>query len=151
MFDVHHDQLLVLLFVVEAELHERAEGLGQAAVEEVGHGLVGALAVGGHLGHPWPSDVAAPRAAVAGAQRLVVGVEQIGVGGVEDLVTRGERPQDERFEEPGGVAAVPLGRGDVGHRLHGLVLRGERAGELFGEGPHVAIARRPHRTERDTA
>ncbi len=57
------------------------------------------------------------------AYRLVVGVEKIVVGFIEDRIVRSERFQQKCFEEPRRVCPVPLRRTRVRHRLDGLVFR----------------------------
>src|SRR5665213_2012693 len=63
----------------------------------------------------------------------VVRVEEEAELGVEGLVAVERGEEEERLEEPRGVGPVPLGGTHVGHRLHGLVLGGERERQPFGE------------------
>jgi hypothetical protein len=71
-----------------------------------------------------------------GTYRLVVAVEEISEAVVVHRVVR-EIPQDELFEEPGDVRAMPFRGTGVGHRLRDLVFGGESPGELIGEGADV--------------
>ena len=132
MLDVHQQQLLVLLLVVEAELdrgHHLVEGAGVQADDEVAHPVVDVAAVDPDVVGARTADEAAVGACVSRPDRLVVAVEQepvlLLVGREAGLVVG----EDEGLEEPGDVRPMPLGGGDVGHRLDGLVLRRERSGE----------------------
>ena len=66
-------------------------------------------------------------AGVARAGADVIGIEQIGVVGVEGLVARAMLAEQELLEEPGGMGAVPFRRARVRHRLDQLVLGAQRA------------------------
>ena len=62
MLDVHEQQLLVLLFVIEAEFDEFECGLVEvAALEEIHHRGVDMLAVAGHIADTRPRDETAIR------------------------------------------------------------------------------------------
>ena len=52
VLDVHEQQLLVLLLVVEAELHEVRRLVAHGAGQELAHGVVHVGAVAAHLGDP---------------------------------------------------------------------------------------------------
>ena len=57
VLDVHQQQLLVLLLVVEAQLDQvRAVAGSSAVAEQRGHGPVDVAAVVGHLGHARAGD-----------------------------------------------------------------------------------------------
>ena len=117
VLDVHEHQLLVLLLVVQPELDQLRDGVVRRIGEEERHRLVDMRSVAGDLGHPRAGDHAAFGTGMAGPGRLVVGVEQVAVGGVEPAVAGERRVEDKGLEEPGGVGPVPLGRAGVGHRL----------------------------------
>jgi hypothetical protein len=151
VLDVHHDELLVLLFVVKPELDELAELGGNTAGQHVDHRSIDMVAVVGDFGDAGPSDVAAVRPRVSRAHRLVVGVEQVAVCRVAERVGGRERCQHKRLEEPGGVRTVPLGRARVRHRLDGLVLRAQTRRKPLGRRPDRAVIGGAHRTASDTA
>jgi len=62
--------------------------------------------------------------------------------------------QDERFEEPGGVGEVPLGRARVGHRLDDVIFRSQRRAQSacpptdVGESRSEITGRRSRRRHR---
>ena len=103
------------------------------------HRLVDVVRGTRHLGDRRAGRRAALGPGVSGADRLVVRVEDVAVGRVEGRVPGEARIEQERLEEPRGVAAVPLGRADVGHRLDRLVLGGERGRQRLGQGPDLPI------------
>jgi hypothetical protein len=139
VLDVHEEQLLVLLLVVEAEGHELVDRLADVGREDGAHRTVDGLPVGPDLGGGRPGDLAALGPGVPGADGLVVRVEQVAEGLVERLVAGVVGLEDERLEEPGGVGPVPLRGADVGHRLDGLVLGTERRGQRLGEVAHGVV------------
>ena len=142
VLDVHEQQLLVLLLVVEAELDERGRRRGVARVDELVHRVVDVRAVLRDLVDARPREQTALRARVPRTDRFVVRVEEVRVRGVERRVAGEPGREDERLEEPGGVGPVPLRRAHVGHRLHDLVFGGERRGERLGVVAHAAVVRR---------
>ena len=90
MLDVHQQQLLVLLLVVDARARRGAADVGVGpAVEQLGHGIVD-VARGTRRSPRRRAGRSGPRSArrMAGADRLVVRVEQVAVGRVERLGSR---------------------------------------------------------------
>src|SRR5262249_26963106 len=85
------------------------------------------------------AQVAAPRAWLPRADRLVIRVEEVGVPLVHRTVARDEAGEHEGLEEPGRVGEVPLGRAGVGHRLDELVLGGKGRGQRGGRGAHGRV------------
>ena len=74
--DVHDQQLLVLLLVVQAQLEQLGRSLVRTAVDDLQNGGVDVLAVLGDLRDAWAGDQPALGSGVTGADGLVVGVEQ---------------------------------------------------------------------------
>ena len=72
------------------------------------------------------------RARVTWPGRLVIGIEQIGEGGIEHPVCRVERPEQKGLEKPAGMGEMPFRRADVGHRLDRLVLGRQVGGAHLG-------------------
>src|SRR6266404_2181612 len=68
---------------------------------------------------------------------LIIGVEEVGEGRVEDPIARVEPSEDERLEEPGRMREMPLCRADIRHRLDRLILRRQIGGKRFTLGPYV--------------
>ena len=65
------------------------------------HGLVDELAVAGDLGDARAGDMPAFGAGMSIAERLVVGVEDVGEGIVVGAIALGVRSEDKGLEEPG--------------------------------------------------
>ena len=89
VLEVGHQQLLVLLLVVQAEHDQRRDALEQLVVgglEQVEHVLVDVGAVAVDVGDRRARDQAALGAAVPFADGVVVRVEQVRVLRVERLV-----------------------------------------------------------------
>src|SRR6266550_257691 len=144
MLDVHQQQLLVLLLVVETEhgeLREAVPRVGVATVDQLLHRAVDVSAVARDLLDGRAGEQAALRTRVPWTDGFVVRVEQVPEVGVERLVAGEPGIEDEGLEEPGGVTAVPLRGAHVGHRLDDLVLRSEGSGERLGEVAHPAVSR----------
>ena len=142
VLDVHQQELLVLLLVLDAQLDQRTDRRigagpsvadGSGAIQELGHGGVHVAPVGGHLVDARSGDQAALGPRVLGTDPLVVGVEQGAVGGMDGHIALEVGFEEERLEEPRGVGPVPLGGAGVGHRLGRLVLGGEGIGQRLGQ------------------
>ena len=123
MLDIHEQQLLMLLFMVETK-HDQINSLGwQRLREHLEHGPVDMASIVADLLDRRAGDHASLRARMARPGRLVVGVEQEGIHRVEFDISRVERLEKKRLEEPCHVGPVPLGGTGVGHRLHDLIFR----------------------------
>jgi hypothetical protein len=101
---------------------------------------MGAIAL--DLGQRRPCQEAALRPGMPLAERLVVGVEEILIVGIEGTIAGGEARQDEGLEEPGGVGEMPLRRAGERHRLDLLVLGAQRRGQRLGGRSHGRVERR---------
>ncbi len=133
VLDVGEQQLLVLLFVVQAEGDRRRDvGRDCARFQQPANRLVDVAAIGVHLVEGRAGEAAATRPIVLRSDRLVVGVEQKLEGRVERPMVRDVRQEHERLEEPGRVGEVPLGGAGVRHRLDPLVLGRKRRRQLEG-------------------
>ena len=135
VLDVHQQELLVLLLVLDAELDQRRRRPPRGLSRRVGHGLVDVGPVLGDLLDPGPGQQPPVVPRIPGAHALVVGVEQVAEVGMEGSVPVETGDEQEGLEEPGGVGPVPLGRAHVGHGLDGLVLGRQGGGERLGERP----------------
>ena len=123
VLDVHQQELLMLLLVMQAERDELDEPRLCGIPEHRLHRGVHRGAVARDVVDARSGEEPAFGAWMPGADRLVVRVEDVLVRIVECGIPRGVLTEDERLEEPGDVSPVPLGRAHVGHRLHRLVLR----------------------------
>jgi hypothetical protein len=135
MQDIGQHQFLMLLFVIEADLDQRRQPgqlLGAGAAEELHHRRIDMLAIGRHLIGSGAGEVAALRPRVARPGADIIGIEQIGIIRIERPIARAVWAEQELFEKPRGMGAVPFGRAGVRHRLHQLILGAERRGAAFG-------------------
>ena len=85
VLDVHEQQLLVLLLVMQPE-HDERRGFGIAIVDELVHRVVDVRAVASYLGDRRAREQASLRTRMTRTDRLVVGVEEIRIRGVEGCV-----------------------------------------------------------------
>jgi hypothetical protein len=131
VLDVHQDQLLMLLLVMQPKL-DQVGRIAAVGGDQLGHRLGDVSAIGEHLVDARPGDHAAPGPRMPRADRLVVRIEQVLVGGIERTIGRELGLEQKGFEEPRGMRQVPLGGAGVGHRLDGLVFGRQRFGERFG-------------------
>ena len=144
---VHQEQLLMLLVVVQAQLEKIAlKTARRARCQPGGHAAVDLAPIGQDLVHRRTGDQAAPGARHPLAQGLVVGVEQLLEARIDRLIIRVGR-QDHGLEKPAGVGQVPFAGAAVGHGLGRQVLgrqafrQGGHCGPDFPETGHVG--RRP--------
>ena len=129
MQDVGQHQLLMLLLVVEADLEDRDDALEKRLVGRLDERLDGRVhvgTVGGDLLRVGTRDEPSPRTLVTRPRGDVIGIEEIAETGVEHLVARLVRPEQELLEEPGRMGAMPFRRARIRHRLDDLVLRRQR-------------------------
>ena len=66
---------------------------------------------------------------VAVALAVIIAVEQIVIGRIEDTITENMIAQDKRLKEPCRVCQMPFCWRCIGHRLHRGVCIGERLGK----------------------
>jgi hypothetical protein len=143
VLDVGDQQLLVLLFVVQPNLDQLPDSAIQVVAgvrEQLGDLFVDRPAVAQYFLDGRTRQDAPARTIPAGAERLVVGIEDAPVAGVIRAVVGIEPFEHDRLEEPGGMAQVPLRGTNVGHRLHDMVLDGQRRADRFGPAPHLQKA-----------
>ncbi|MNP16199.1 hypothetical protein D3C76_1085860 [compost metagenome] len=145
VLDVHEQQLLVLLLVLQAQLdaaRDLPRVLGRRRGEQFAHGPVDMRAEGHHLGHPGSRDQPPPRAGEGRAVGFVVGVEQVVVERFRRAVAGQEGLEDEGLEEPGDMRQVPFRRADVGHALDHMVLGAERGADRLAGRAYALVALR---------
>ncbi|MCY1303951.1 hypothetical protein D9M70_536830 [compost metagenome] len=127
MQQVHQQQFLVLLLVGQAQLYPRRQlGIQWRLLQEPAHVFVDVRAIGPHPGQRRSRQQTALRPRLARAEGFVIGIEQVGEGGIERAVVRCVRGEQKGLEEPGGMGQVPFGRAGIGHRLDDHVLLAER-------------------------
>ena len=140
MLDVGQHQLLVLTLVVQAKLYPEPDVRLIASFKQRDDRIIDVAPVGDdrfqrRSGQQPPSR---PRMHLPG--RVVIRVEDEMKVFVEDRVTVVEGLQDKSLEEPADVCEVPLGRTDVGHRLHDRVLGSQRIAERDRVGTNTSEA-----------
>ncbi len=143
VLDVGHEQLLMLLLMLQAELDQRQDrgprGAG-GGFDQRRHRAIDMLAVASDLVDARTRQQTARRAGVARPDGFIIGIEQIAEARIEHAIIARVRAQQKRLEEPCGVRAMPLRRTCVGHRLDRLILGRQRLGEHLGGGAHGDIA-----------
>ena len=127
--DVGEQQLLMLLFMVAAELDQRGHGGRQIVLDERGHRAVDMVAIRKDSLERRARDHAASRARLTRAYAFVIRIEQEIELTIVHAVAAQILFEDHPLEEPGGVREMPFRRACVGHRLHGGVGVGERRAE----------------------
>lgn len=136
--DIGQEQLLVLLFVMQAERDEIVRRFGEAR-HRARHRGIDMVAPGEDVGERGARQQAARGAVVAIALCLVITVEQIGIAIVVEAIAGDVIAQQEGFEKPRRVREMPFGGRGIGHRLGGGVGIGQRRGERAGEIAHAKI------------
>ena len=135
VLDVGDQQLLMLLLVVQPQLHQARE-LGITTLlqptDQAHHLLVDLGAVGIDLLHRRPGQSPSNVPGHALSKALVVRIEDEVIARMTGPIVVGKFFQDHALEEPGGVTQVPLGRTDVRHGLYYVVLGAERPAEIPG-------------------
>jgi hypothetical protein len=88
MGDIHEQELLVLLLVLDTEFDQVHNIVVGVPCEEIGHGVIYVTSVGGDLFDAGTSDDASIRARVLRSNTVVVRVEQCAERRMELPVTR---------------------------------------------------------------
>ena len=161
----------MLLFVLQTQLHELQEAVvgGEALCRRCGQQLpkggIDAVAPGDHRIDRRTAQQPPLGAWMAGADGVVVAVEQVAPAGIGWLVVqrraqqaapgrlgavvtgRGlqRRSQQEFLEEPGRVSQMPFGWAGISHALQAQVLRLERGDQRFAMASHLLQAGRQRR------
>ena len=125
----------MLLLMVDADFHQGGDG-GESilirGLEEFHHGRVDVPAVGGDFFRAGAGQKAALVAGMPRACGDVIGIEEVGVVGMERPVTSAMLAEQELLEEPGGMGAVPFRGTRVRHRLDQLILGRQGGGAALG-------------------
>ncbi len=139
VLDVHQDQFLVLLLMLHPEFDQRCDLAPSrlfGTFDHPRHRGTDMIAIGHDDIDSGARQQAAFRPRVSWADRLVIGIEEVGKGRVEHSVIRIKTRQDKRFEKPGSMGEVPFCRAGIGHRLDRLVLWRQIGGQRFGVAPY---------------
>jgi hypothetical protein len=114
---VHQEQLLMLLVVIQAEGEQIAVPGVRIALPQPGHHPpVNLAAIGEHVIQRRPGHQAALTSLDPGAKGFVIAVEQ-GLEARIDRAISGLLAEDHGLEEPAGVGQMPFARAAVRHRL----------------------------------
>ena len=157
----------MLLFVLQTQLHQLQEPGrgGRRRIAKVGQQLhdggIDAVAPGEHCIDRRTTEQPPLRAGMAGADGVVVAVEQESPAAVGRFVGQRRalgggagrlgsvaasaiplqgRPQQELLEEPGGVSEMPLRRAGIGHALQSQILRFQRRDQGLTAASHPPVA-----------
>ena len=144
MEDVHQDQFLMLLLVMQSQGHHRVGGgkhVHARGLNQFFHSRIDERAIGANLFAGRPADHAPLRARMPRADSFVIGIEQKAEAIVVNAIAGKMRRQQERLEEPGRVRTMPLRRAGIGHRLQHLVFGRDGGRQRVGLGAHRAITR----------
>src|SRR4051812_5996363 len=126
VFDVGEQQLLVLLFVMEAEDQDGLDFFQlflSRFAQELADGLVDRRSETIGFGHSRPRDQPPQITPMHVARSVVVGIKQIGVFRNFRPIPRHPDFRDEGLKEPARVGQMPLRRANIGHRLHDEIFR----------------------------
>jgi hypothetical protein len=141
VLEIHQDQLLVLLLVVETEIDQLLDlRIGAARAQQPIDLRIHVLAIGEHFFDRRAREHAALGPPVPGTDRLIIRVEEKAELLVEHAVTRLMRHEHELLEEPGRVSEVPLCRARVRHALHDVVFGRERRAQRDRHRAHIGEA-----------
>ncbi len=129
----------MLLFVVQTEFEQRcglmphrlARALDEAADCSADMVAISADDVAGRARQQAPLG---PR--VTRADRLVIGVKEVGEGRIKNPIVGVEPVQDERLKEPGRMRQMPFCRACIRHRLNCLVFGRQVDRQRFAVAPH---------------
>jgi len=130
VLDVGEQQLLVLLFVMQAERDEVFQLALVRLRQQREHAFIDVRAIAFHRFQRRPRDEAALRPRMLLADALVVAVEEHAKAGIEGTEPALVAFEHEGLEEPRDMCEVPLGGARVGHRLHLAVFGRQRGDEL---------------------
>ena len=140
---VHQQQLLVLLLVLQAQLQQspyRLAPLGwfrPQIRQQLLKPRVHSLAPGQDRTDRRAGQQTAGRARMALTDGVVVRVEEIAPARIGALPAGQVGLQQEGFEEPGGVPQVPLRRTGIGHPLQAEILGLQGGHQGFAAVPHA--------------
>jgi len=103
MLDVRHQQLLMLLFVLQAQPHygfELCNALGLHCVDQPAHGLVDRSAIRIDFLNRGPRKRPALIPGYSAANTFIIGVENLSVSLITRNIARQELTQYKLFEKP---------------------------------------------------
>ena len=142
--NIGEQQFLMLLLVLQPDLDDRPELVEiLRGRDQFRHRVIDMRAIGRDLRNTRPRDQAALRPRLPRTGGDIIRIVEKGEALVENAIGLGMRPQQELFEEPGHMRAMPFGRARVGHRLNDLVLGRQQRRAAFGLGAHRAKGLEP--------
>jgi hypothetical protein len=123
VFQIGEHQLLVLLFVLQAQFDQRQGLVAAGAGDQLGHARVHLGAPPMHAGQVGPGH----QAALGARKGLAHAVVEAAKGRVKRRKAGLEALQHKGLEKPGGVRQVPFHRAGIWHGL-GLAVLGRQGG-----------------------
>ena len=139
MFDVHEQQLLMLLLVMEPQHDQFGHLLRHWLNQQFEHGCIDMSAVFSNLVDGWSGDQASLGSGMSRADSFVVRVEQEAVHLVEFDVRGMKGFEQKSLKEPGDVRTVPLRWAGVRHGLHNLIFSAQHRCQGFGVGSDFLV------------
>src|ERR1700738_2418759 len=134
----------MLLLVRKTEEYERLDLRGRCRVQQLLHMFIDVPSIGGDLPRRRACQQSPVRAGMAGTQRLVVRVEEVGIRRIEHLVASQVLHQQKGLEEPCGMREMPFRGTRVRHRLNYSILVFE------GGDKHVSACTDPREAREQT-
>ena len=129
----------MLLLMIQAKRDEQADFRIVIILNQPEHVVIDIFAVCGNSRYAGPGQQAAAVPRVHFPPRLVIGVKEVVILLIEDLVSGAMNQQYELFEEPGRVCQMPFCRADAGHRLHNEILNFECPAQVHRAAPYAQV------------
>ena len=132
---IHQQELLVLLFVVKPQFHERKHISGRI-LEELLQRFIHIAPPAQNLSDRGTAEQAPLGPGMTVADGVVIGIELIAPARITDAMVRYMRLENEGFKEPCGVGQMPFGRTGIRHSLKAKILWFKGSDQSFCLGSH---------------
>ena len=140
VLDIHQDQLLMLLLVLQAKFDQGGRRGRKASLQQAQHRFIDMAAIGPHLIERRAAEEAALRARMALADAHIITVELNRIGRIESAIAGLVLREEKRLEEPARMRQMPFGRAGVRHRLDLAILRRQGCGKRLAGAADLQIA-----------
>ena len=133
---VHQQQLLMLLFVLETQLHELKTGV-IGCFKQLLEPVIHPRAPAQDLRSGWPTEQSTLWSGVTITDAVVIGIELIGPAGITGLVPLEMGLQQECLKKPVGVSQMPLRWTGIRHSLQAQILQFQGIDQLLTAMTHL--------------